>query len=71
MVGIERPPRARETVLLAMGCVVVCAWVVVVLVQSAFPSHEVPREVHGIAFLAATSLFGGAARQAWKANKGA
>lgn len=48
----------RETVLLVLGCVVVAAWIVVVLIQAAYPSHVVPKEVHGIAFLVASSLFG-------------
>ena len=53
----ERRER-NETILLALGCVVVGAWVIVVLVQAAFPSHVVPTEVHGICFLVATALFG-------------
>jgi hypothetical protein len=52
---------SSETVLLALGCVVVGAWVIAVLVEAAFPSHVVPPEVHGIVFVVATSLFGGAA----------
>ncbi len=51
----------REKVLLALGCVVVGAEVIMVLVQSAFPTHVVPAEFHAIAFVVATSLFGGAA----------
>lgn len=50
----------NETILLVLGCVVVGAWVIVVLVQSAFPTHVVPTEVHGIAFVVASALFGSA-----------
>lgn len=60
-----------ETVLLALGCVVVGAWVTVVLIQGLFPSHVVPTEVHGIAFVVASSLFGSAAWRSRKGNGGA
>ncbi len=56
----------RETVLLALGCFVVGAEVVGVLIQQAFPSHVVPTEFHAIALVVATALFGGAA---WAARK--
>lgn len=62
----RRDPARRETILLALGCVVVGTWVIAVLIQAAFPTHVVPTEVHGIAFVVATSLFGGAALQARK-----
>lgn len=56
--GKNEASERRETVLLVLGCVVVGAWIVVVLIQAAFPTHVVPREVHGIAFLVSSSLFG-------------
>lgn len=56
----------RENILLALGCLVVGAWIVVVLIQAAFPSHVVPDAVHGIAFVVASALFGGAALAARK-----
>lgn len=59
----------RETVLLVLGCFVVVAEVVGVLVQQAFPGHPVPTEFHAIAFAVATALFGGAAYNARKQEK--
>lgn len=59
----------REAVLLALGCFVVMAEVVLVFVQSLFPNHPVPTEFHAIAFLVATSLFGTAALAARKTEK--
>lgn len=60
----------RETVLLALGCVVIGAEVLMVLVQSAFPTHPVPSEFHALAFLVATALFGSAAWQNRKSGGG-
>lgn len=57
----------RENILLALGCTVVGAWIVLVLIQGVFPTHVVPTEVHGIAFVVASALFGGAA---WQGRKG-
>lgn len=50
----------NETILLVLGCVVVGAWVIVVLIQAVFPTHIVPTEVHGIAFVVSSALFGSA-----------
>lgn len=61
----------RETVLLALGCFVVAAEVVGVLIQVAFPAHQVPTEFHAIAFMVGTALFGGAAVAARKQAKDA
>lgn len=61
-----RDEERRETILLALGCVVVLAEVVMVAVQSAFPNHPVPTEFHAIALVVATALFGGAALSARK-----
>ncbi len=60
---------SREAVLLALGCLVVIAEVVLVFIQSLLPNHPVPTEFHAIAFVAATSLFGSAALSARKAEK--
>lgn len=65
----ERGTSWRERVLLGIGCVVTAVWVIAVLVQVAFPSHQVPQEVHGIMFVIASSLFGSAAWAARKAEK--
>lgn len=62
-------PERRETVLLVLGCFVVVAEVIGVLIQQAFPSHPVPTEFHALAFLVATALFGGAAYSARKQEK--
>lgn len=59
----------REAILLALGCVVVVAEVILVFVQSLFPAHPVPTEFHGIAFVTATSLFGSAALSARRSEK--
>ena len=59
----------REAVLLALGCLVVIAEVVLVFIQSLLPNHPVPTEFHAIAFVCATSLFGSAALAARKAEK--
>lgn len=67
-----REPRFdTESVLLALGCVVMGTWVLLVLIQGAFPSHVVPTEVHGICGIVATSLFGGAWFKARKGDKDA
>lgn len=58
----------REAILLGLGCVIVGVWVIGVLVQVAFPSHVLPTEVHGIAFVVASALFGGAALAARKGD---
>lgn len=63
------PNERRETVLLALGCFVVVAEVIGVLIQQAFPAHPVPTEFHAIAFLVATALFGGAAYAAKKQER--
>ncbi len=59
----------REAVLLALGCVVVIAEVVLVFIQSLLPNHPVPTEFHAFAFVVATSLFGSAALSARKSEK--
>ncbi len=64
------PREVRENVLLGLGCAVIGAWVVGFLVQIAFPSHPVPTEVHGIVAIIAPILFGSAAYQARKQDKG-
>lgn len=56
----------RETVLLGLGCFVVAAEVIGVMIQQAFPSHPLPTEFHALALVVATALFGGAA---WAARK--
>lgn len=65
----ERSER-RETILLVLGCIVVLAEVVMVGVQSAFPSHPVPTEFHAVVLVVATALFGGAALTARKNGGG-
>ena len=59
----ERAREIRELVLLALGCLVVGTWLVVVLIHAVFPTHDIPAEVHGIVFLVAGALFGGAVVQ--------
>lgn len=58
MTPYERGREIREYVLLGLGCLVVIAWIVVVLIHSVYPSHDIPTEVHGIAFIVASALFG-------------
>lgn len=58
----------RETVLLALGCVVVLTEVIGVLIQQAFPTHPLPTEFHILALTVATTLFGGAALASKKQN---
>lgn len=56
------PRRERlETVLLVVGVVIVAAWLFGVMVQTIFPTHVVPPEVHGVTFVVVSGLFGGAA----------
>lgn len=63
------PHELRETVLLVLGCFVVGAWIVAVLIQAAYPTHVVPTEVHAIAFIVSSALFGGAAVAARRGEK--
>ena len=69
MAARESQHERRETILLVLGCFVVVAEVVGVLIQQAFPGHPVPTEFHAIAFLVATALFGGAAYNAKKQER--
>lgn len=68
MTGRDKNER-RETVLLALGCFVVAAEVVAVLIQVAFPKHVVPTEFHAIAFMVGTALFGTAALAGRRSEK--
>lgn len=61
MASADRRRERLEIVLLFLGVVIVAVWLVGVTVQTIFPTHVVPPEVHGVTFVVVSSLFGGAA----------
>lgn len=54
------PNERRETVLLALGCSIVAVWILLLLVQTVFPSRQVPTEVHAVILILIPLLFGSA-----------
>lgn len=61
MSGRDLRSISREGILLGLGCFIMGVWTFGVVTQILFPSHELPNQVHVIAGVVATSLFGGAA----------
>lgn len=55
---MQKGPANYETVLLALGCLVIIVWAIAVLVQVVNPAHPVPNAVNIVTPIVATGLFG-------------
>jgi uncharacterized membrane protein len=65
MTGPQKPGREHEYVLLGVAVLIAVVWATATLVQVAFPSHQVPTEVHFVMMSVAAFFFGGSVFTAW------